>query len=122
MRSPVMRVAARGADMEDDPLDPDQVLEGDPRTSAFVLAEMPDGSEYGVWRCTPGRFRDTETQEAFVVLEGKATIDWAGGSVEVGPGDLCCFAAGTETVWTVHEALLKGYSLAPPGTNGNYVP
>ena len=47
-----------------------------------------------------------------MVLEGRATIEWAGGSVEVGPGDLCCFAAGTETVWTVHEALLKGYSLA----------
>ena len=121
MRDPVIRVAARDADLEDEPLDPDQLLEGDPRTSAFVLAEFEDGAECGVWRCTPGRFRDTETQEAFVVLEGKARIEWAGGSVDVGAGDLCVFAAGTETVWTVHETLLKGYSLAPPRTDGDYV-
>ena len=121
MVDPAMRVAARDAVLEDDPLDPDQVLEGDPRTSAFVLAEDPDGTECGIWRCTPGRFRDTETREAFVVLEGKAKIEWAGGSIEVGAGDLCAFAAGTETVWTVQETLLKGYSLAPSRFIGNYV-
>jgi len=117
----VMRVAARTVDLDDEPLDPGQVLDGDPRTSAFVLADMPDGFECGVWRCTPGRFRDTETQESFVVLKGKATIEWAGGSIEVGAGDLCFLAAGTETVWTVHETLLKGFSLAPPCSQGDYV-
>jgi uncharacterized cupin superfamily protein len=113
MPEPVKRVPARGAELKDDPLEPGQVLDGDPWTSAFELAEMADGFECGIWRCTPGRFRDTETREAFVVLEGKATIEWAGGSIEVGVGDLCFLAAGTETVWTVHETLLKGYSLAP---------
>jgi uncharacterized protein len=113
MPEPVTRVAARESELEEDALHPGQVLEGDPRTSALALAEMADGFECGVWRCTPGRFRDTETREAFVVLEGKATIEWAGGSIEVGAGDLCFLAAGTETVWTVHETLLKGYSLAP---------
>ena len=112
MPEPVVRVAAREAELEEDALDPAQVLEGDPRTSAFVLTRTPDGAESGIWRCTPGRFRDTETDEAFVVLEGKATIEWAGGAIDVGAGDLCHLAAGTKTVWTVHETLLKGYFLA----------
>ena len=114
MPKAVMSVAARDVGLEDEPLDRGQVLGGDPRTSSFVLAETPDGFECGVWRCTPGRFRDTESNESFVVLEGKATIEWAGGSIEVGAGDLCFLAAGTETVWTVHETVLKGYSLTPP--------
>ena len=121
MPDPVLRVAARDAVLDDDPLEPGQVLDGDPRTSAFVLAQGLDGTECGVWRCTPGRFRDTETQEAFVVLEGKATIEWEGGSIEVGAGDLCTFAAGTETIWTVEETLLKGYALTPSRTDRNYV-
>ena len=115
-----MRASVREVELEDDPLNPAQVLEGDPRTSVSVLRELSDGAECGFWRCTPGRFRDTETQEAFVVLEGRATIEWAGGSVEVGAGDLCCLATGTQTIWTVHETLLKGYSLAA-GTSPEYV-
>ena len=112
MREPVVRVAAREAELEDEPLDPAQVIEGDPRTSVFVLAESTRGAESGIWQCKPGRFRDTETEEGFDVLSGKATIEWAGGAIEVGAGDLCHLAAGTETVWTVHETLLKGYFLA----------
>ena len=64
-----------------------------------------------MWRCTPGRFRDVEVDETFVVIEGRATIEFEGGKVEVGPGDVCVLSAGAETVWTVHETLLKGYAL-----------
>jgi len=109
----VARLGAGDAELEPDPLDPRQVLDGDPATSAAVLRDWPDGGESGVWRCTPGRFRDVEVDETFVVLEGRATIEFGGGRVvEVGPGDVCVLVAGTETVWTVHETLLKGYSLA----------
>jgi uncharacterized cupin superfamily protein len=109
--SPVKRIAARGSELEAEPLEAGQVLEGDPRTSSFVLSESADGRESGVWRCTRGTFRDVEADETFVVLEGRATIHHPGGRVEVGPGDVCVLEAGTETVWTVHETLLKGYSL-----------
>jgi len=110
---PVISIGAAEAPLEPDPLDPEQVLEGDPQTSAYVLATGPDGEESGVWRCTPGRFRDVEADETFVVLEGRATIEYDGGRVEVGPGDVCTLAAGIETVWTVHETLLKGFRISP---------
>jgi uncharacterized cupin superfamily protein len=109
--APVVRVAARDAELEPDPLDPAQVVAGDPRTSAMVLARSGDGRETGVWRCTPGTFCDAEVDEMFVVIEGRATIAYDGGEVEVGPGDVCELAAGTATTWTVHETLLKGYTL-----------
>jgi uncharacterized cupin superfamily protein len=108
---PVAAIPAADAELEPDPLDPDQVIAGDPQTSAAVLATTPSGAESGVWRCTPGTFRDVEADETFVVLEGRATIEWDGGAVEVGPGDVCALAAGTETVWTVHETILKGFRI-----------
>ena len=107
----VARVAARGARLVAEPLDRVQVLDGDPHPASFVVASLPDGAESGVWRCTPGRFRDVEVDETFVVIEGRATIEFEGGKVDVGPGDVCVLSAGAETVWTVHETLLKGYAL-----------
>jgi uncharacterized protein len=108
---PVVRVAAGDAELAAEPLDPGQVIAGDPRTASFVLAEGADGAETGVWRCTPGTFSDVEADEAFVVLAGRATIEWADGSIDVGPGDVCALKAGTRTVWTVHETLLKGFRI-----------
>ncbi len=87
------------------------MIAGEPCTSSFVLTESPGGTESGVWRCTPGVFRDVESDELFVVIEGRATIAWEGGEIEAGPGDVCTLAAGTATVWTVHETLLKGFRI-----------
>jgi uncharacterized cupin superfamily protein len=108
---PVARVAALSAPLEPEPLDPEQIVSGNPETSSFVLTEGADGTESGVWRCTPGAFTDVEADEVFVVVEGRATIAWDGGEIEVGPGDVCTLAAGTETVWTVHETVVKGFRI-----------
>ena len=54
-------------------------------------------------------FTDTEVEETFVVLEGRATVEHVGTSYELGPGSVCAFAAGAETTWIVHETLLKVY-------------
>jgi uncharacterized cupin superfamily protein len=104
-------MTAAQAQLDPDPLDPAQVIEGDPQTSAAVLATTAAGCESGVWRCTPGKFSDVEADETFVVLEGRATIEWEGGGTDVGAGDVCSLAAGTETVWTVHETILKGFRI-----------
>lgn len=99
----------------EEPLDPGSIISGEPRTSAGEIASvgLPDGStlETGVWRCTAGVVTDTEVDETFVVISGRATIEHDGDSHDVGPGDVCVLPAGAETKWTVHEDLTKVYVL-----------
>ncbi|MCW2918695.1 MAG: hypothetical protein JWN52_6763 [Actinomycetia bacterium] len=99
------------AELMPDELDPSSVLAGDPKTSSAVL-HVDDKVERGIWQITPGTVTDVETDEVFVVLDGRATIEIKGGpTLEVGPGDVCVFDQGAETVWTVHETLRKVYQI-----------
>ena len=55
---------------------------------------------------------DTEAEEVFVVLSGRATIRFlspALPSLEVGPGSIVHLAEGMQTEWTVTETLRKVY-------------
>ena len=96
-------------ELEDWPLEPDQIVDGDPQVSGRVLDASADGKvERGVWQHTAGISRDTESDELFVVLTGRATIEVEGGpTLEVGPGDVGLLHAGDRTTWTVHEDLRK---------------
>jgi hypothetical protein len=96
-------------ELEDWPLEPDQIVDGDPRVSGRVLDTSADGKvERGVWQHTAGVSRDTESDELFVVLSGLATIEVEDGpTLEVGPGDVGLLHAGDRTTWTVHEDLRK---------------
>ncbi|HEY0276815.1 MAG TPA: cupin domain-containing protein [Solirubrobacterales bacterium] len=98
-------------ELEPWPLEPDQVVAGDPRVSGRVLDTSADGKvERGVWQHTAGVSRDTESDEFFVVLTGRATIEVEDGpTLEVGPGDVGLLHAGDRTTWTVHEDLRKIY-------------
>jgi len=101
--------------MEPDPLDREQVIEGDPRTYDLQLSESAEGSEVsGFWMCTPGVFSDTEMEESFVVIHGSAEVEMADGKrLVLGPGDTHSFSAGEKTVWTVDATLLKCYWARP---------
>ncbi|MEE6265794.1 cupin domain-containing protein [Streptomyces diastatochromogenes] len=101
-------------DLEPEPLDPEQILSGDPVVTGKVLWESPDGSQIrGIWQITPGVVTDTEANELFVVVSGRATIEVEGGQVlEVGPGDACVLREGDRTRWTVHETLRKAYHIS----------
>ena len=94
-----------------DPLDPDQIVDGDPETSDLALAESEDGTETcGFWRCTPGTFTDVEVQESFLVITGRATVEFEDGRrLDLKPGATHTFEGGEKTVWTVAETLLKTY-------------
>jgi len=111
----IVVVSPGSVELGEEPLDPDSVLEGDPRTAAGEIASAPlaDGStlETGVWTCTPGVVTDVEADETFVVLSGHARIEHDGEAYEVGPGDVCVLPAGAETKWTVYETLKKVYVL-----------
>src|SRR5664279_2040048 len=91
------------------PLEPEQVVEGDPRVSVLDLVETGTYT-VGVWEHTAGVSTDTESDEIFVVLSGRATVEVADGTVlTLGPGDVGILEAGARTRWTVHETLRKVY-------------
>lgn len=106
-------VAPADVELEPWPLEPEQVVQGDPQVSGVVLHESADGRvERGIWQHTPGVSRDVESDELFVVVSGRATIEVEDGPVlEVGPGDAAVLRAGDRTVWTVHETLRKVYQV-----------
>ncbi|MEV6565221.1 cupin domain-containing protein [Streptomyces kronopolitis] len=111
----VVNVPALADDeLEVEPLDPAQIVSGDPVVTGKVLWESPDGRQIrGIWQITPGVVTDTEANELFVVVSGRATIEVDGGPVlEVGPGDACVLREGDRTQWTVHETLRKAYHIS----------
>ncbi len=102
------------------PVPSEQTFAGAPTVGSIGLATIGgrldagdlDGVEVGVWECTPGVSTDIEAEEVFVVIFGRARIDFASPelpSIEVGPGDLVRLEAGMQTVWTVTETLRKVY-------------
>ncbi|MEV7176732.1 cupin domain-containing protein [Kitasatospora sp. NPDC093679] len=104
------------AELEPEPLEPDRIVAGTPEVTGKVLWSSPDGRQLrGLWQITPGTVTDTEADELFVVVSGRATIEVEGGPVlEVGPGDAAVLRAGDRTTWTVHETLRKAYAITLP--------
>lgn len=93
------------------PLPAADVVDGSPTTAVHPLALL-GGTEVGIWEMTPGTASDTETDEVFLVLSGRARIafdDPALADLEVGPGSVVRLAEGQRTVWTVTETLRKIY-------------
>jgi uncharacterized cupin superfamily protein len=102
------------AELEPEPLDPAQIISGEPVVTGKVLWESADGKQLrGIWQITPGVVTDTEANELFVVVSGRATIDVEGGdTLDVGPGTACVLREGDRTTWTVHETLRKAYHIS----------
>jgi uncharacterized protein len=102
-------VNAATAEVPTSPLAPEAVVAGLPQSGSVDLPSPP-GLDVGIWEHTVGSSTDVEVDEVFVVISGRATIEWAGGSpVEIGPGDVVTLAEGAATTWTVHETLRKVY-------------
>lgn len=104
------------AELEPEPLDPGQIVSGTPEVMSKEIWSSPDGRRsHGVWQITPGVVTDTEVDETFVVVSGRATVEIENGpTLEVGPGDLAVLHEGDRTTWTVHETLRKVYVAALP--------
>lgn len=101
------------AELEPEPLDPAQIVSGQPVVTSKVFWESPDGTQLrGIWQITPGVVTDTEADELFVVVSGRATVAVEGGAtLELGPGDACVLREGDRTTWTVRETLRKVYHI-----------
>lgn len=104
-------------ELEEEPLDPAQIVSGAPVVTGKVLWESADGKQLrGIWQITPGVVTDTEANELFVVVSGRATVEVEGGEVlEIGPGDAAVLREGDRTTWTVHETLRKAYHITLGG-------
>jgi uncharacterized protein len=116
--NPPFALAVADAVLTPDDLDPARIVSGEPRVAGVVLHESsaagPGGRvvERGVWEITPGVVTDVEADEVFVVLSGRATIEFEEGPIlEVGPGDVTVLPEGAATRWTVHETLRKVYQI-----------
>jgi uncharacterized cupin superfamily protein len=100
--------------LSSDELDPAQILAGSPRVSSIELWSSADGTQSrGIWEITPGTVTDVESDEMFVVLSGRATVEVEGGAtIDLVPGSVCLLAEGARTIWIVHETLRKVYHSA----------
>lgn len=91
-----------------EPVDSDDVLAGSPDAGFTVLTTLQGPVEVGIWQMTEGTCRDTEVDEAFVVLSGSAVLTVHGRSpFRVGPGDFVRLNAGDRTVWNVEAPIEK---------------
>lgn len=108
--------------LDHEPVPVDQVVSGAP-TTGYAPLEEPGGAdaadaggelgelgELGVWEMTPGAMRDTEVDEVFLVIAGRATVEFVEPAlppIELRPGAIVRLDAGMQTVWTVTETLRK---------------
>lgn len=100
---------ALSVELDHEPLDDDQVVEGNPTTGVLALTEIDDW-EVGVWEITPGIVTDVEVDEVFIVLKGRAILRREDGSeTELVPGSVGRLEDGEETEWEVLETLRKIY-------------
>lgn len=88
----------------------DQIVSGNPRVGTAELGELGECA-IGVWEITPGVSTDTEIDEFFIVLSGRATVTFADGTpaMDLKAGTVGHLKAGTATTWTVTETLRKVY-------------
>ena len=101
------------SELDESPLDPSKVVSGDPLVRVLEIHDAADLA-VGIWQHSVGVSTDVEVDEVFVVLSGRATIEVEGGpTLEVGPGDIGLYPAGTRTRWTVHETVRKVYLVRP---------
>lgn len=94
-----------------DALPAEVVRAGAPSTGIRELGPFA-GVEVGIWEMTEGAAVDTEIDEVFIVLAGRARVEFIDPSlpsIEVRAGSVVRLAAGMQTLWAVHETLRKVY-------------
>ena len=108
-----VKESVREAKLAAFPLDPGQIIKGDPRASMTILWQSEDGKQCnGIWECTPGVFDYVHTDETGCVVDGRVTVTPEGGEpMELRPGDVFFFSEGSRTRWEVHETVRKAFHL-----------
>lgn len=102
---------AAGLTLAHEPLPAADVRHGEPTAGAQDLGTFA-GIEIGVWEMSAGVAADTEEDEVFIVLSGRARVDFEHPplpSIDLSPGSIVHLTEGMRTVWTVTETLRKVY-------------
>lgn len=88
----------------------DEPVSGAPTAGVLVLDDFK-GVSIGVWEMSPGVAQDSEEDEIFVVLAGRADVEFldSGETLSLVPGVVGRLQSGQRTRWTVHETLRKIY-------------
>jgi len=86
---------------------------GEPRChlKGFQMIESKDGSEGGIWECTPGKFtREIMQAEFTMFLEGNAVFHPENGDpIEIKAGDVLFFPENSKGTWEIIETVRKAY-------------
>lgn len=91
--------------LDHEPLPAEEVLAGSPTTAVHELATL-GGIEVGIWEMTPGTATDTEADEVFVVLSGRATIAFASSGLSAWVvRTLHALADGLQAAWMLDPSL-----------------
>ena len=79
--------------------------------NGIQLIENDDGSEVGIWECTPGKFtREIMQAELTTFLTGRAIFHPENGDpIEIEAGDVLFFPENTKGTWEIIETVRKAY-------------
>lgn len=102
-------VSSSNVPLQDAPIHPDWILDGDPRARNCVLSKSADGTAVTlIWDCSAGSFNwFYDTDETIHVLEGGAVLTDASGTREIAAGDVVFFPAGSQAAWRVSHYVRK---------------
>jgi uncharacterized protein len=117
-KSVAKRIHLADAKLAADPIDPKQIISGNPQAANFEFSTSADSRETsGVWSCARGSFHWTfDTDETAIILEGQVTVQMENGAtLHLGPGDLAFFSSGQKCIWTVEKNLREVYILYKNG-------
>jgi uncharacterized cupin superfamily protein len=104
------------ADIPSDDLDdwgpvPEPISEQISQLRGLVINEHPDGSEAGIWECTPGTWtRLVMDAEISSFVKGHALFHSDDGqTIDIRAGDTVYFDNNSKGTWEVIETVRKAY-------------
>ena len=95
----------------------DWVKKGSSTFNIYSYASTPDAStQSGVWECEGPKVFDWHFHgdETVYILEGYVRIDFEGETMELGPGNVAFFPAGSSATWHVPQRVRKAYNITHP--------
>jgi uncharacterized cupin superfamily protein len=104
------------ADFEPFPLDPGDILEGEPNSVVHWLRnDGESGLATGIFRSEPAKARYAWSQDETIhVLEGEVRIEFEDGEVlELKRGDVASFRKGDRAVWHIKSPFKEFFVLSP---------